>query len=62
LNPTLQEVVRKEVLRWFNHAIFYPISDSKWVSPIQVIPKKTAITMIRNDKDELVPIQVQSGW
>jgi len=41
LNPTLQEVVRKEVLKWLDHDIVYPISDSEWVSPVQVVPKKT---------------------
>ena len=62
LNPTLQEVVRKEVLKWLDHGIIYPISDSEWVSPVQVVPKKTGITVVRNDKNELVPTRVQSGW
>ncbi|XP_027155128.1 uncharacterized protein LOC113755289 [Coffea eugenioides] len=30
--------------------IIYPISDSKWVSPVQVVPKKTGITVIENPK------------
>ena len=29
LNPTLQEVVKKEVLKWLDHGIIYPISDSE---------------------------------
>jgi len=32
LNPTFQEVVRTEVLKWLDHDIIYPISDSEWVS------------------------------
>jgi len=60
LNPTLREVVRKEVLKWLYHGIIYPISDSEWVSPIQVVPKKTCITMISNDKNKLFPIRVRS--
>ena len=28
LNPTLQQVVKKEVLKWLDHGIIYPISDS----------------------------------
>jgi len=32
LNPTLQEVVNKEVLKWLDHDIIYPISDSEWLS------------------------------
>ena len=29
---------------------------------MQVVPKKTGITVIRNDKNELVPTRVQFGW
>ena len=40
LNPTLKEVVKKEILKLLDAGIIYPISDSKWVSPIQVVPKR----------------------
>ncbi|KAK6143152.1 hypothetical protein DH2020_023500 [Rehmannia glutinosa] len=36
LNPIMQDVVRKEVLKWLNAGIIYAISDSSWVSPVQV--------------------------
>jgi len=49
LNPTLQEVVTKKMLNWLDHEIIYPISDSEWVSPIQVVLKRTSITVIMND-------------
>ena len=39
LNPTMKEVVRKEVLKWLDARVIYPISDSLWVNPIQVVPK-----------------------
>src|SRR5262249_44744519 len=55
LNPTLKEVVKKEVLKLLDAGIIYPISDSKWVSPIQVVPKKGGMTVISNDKNELIP-------
>ncbi|XP_021754398.1 uncharacterized protein LOC110719718 [Chenopodium quinoa] len=35
LNPNMQEVVKKEVMKLLDASIIYPISDSKWVSPIQ---------------------------
>jgi len=50
------------VLKWLDHKIIYPISNSEWVSPIQVVHKKTGIAVIRNDKNELIPTRVQSGW
>ena len=40
LNPVMKEVVRKEVLKWLNAGFIYAISDSSWVSPIHVVPKK----------------------
>ena len=32
LNPIMKEVVRKEVIKWLDVGIIYPISDSLWVS------------------------------
>ncbi|XP_019235392.1 PREDICTED: uncharacterized protein LOC109215729 [Nicotiana attenuata] len=40
LNPAMQEVVKKEVVKLLAAGIIYPISDSPWVSPVQVVPKK----------------------
>nr|KYP49469.1 Transposon Ty3-I Gag-Pol polyprotein [Cajanus cajan] len=40
LNPTMKEVVRKEVIKLLDAGIIYPISNSEWVSPVQVVPKK----------------------
>ena len=37
LNPHMQEVVRAEVLKLLQAGIIYPISDSTWVSPTQVV-------------------------
>ncbi|KAH9697834.1 hypothetical protein KPL71_023778 [Citrus sinensis] len=37
LNPPLMEVVKKEILKLLNVRIIYPISDSKWVSPVQIV-------------------------
>ena len=32
LNPSMKEVGRKEVLKWLDAGVIYPISDSSWVS------------------------------
>ena len=50
LNPIMKEVVRKEVLEWLNAGFIYAISNSLWVSPMHVVPKKGGMTMIRNEK------------
>jgi hypothetical protein len=62
LNPAMQEVVRVEVIKLLDAGIIYPISDSKWVSPIHVVPKRAGLTIVKNKDDELVPTRVQSGW
>ena len=55
LNPTMKEVVRKEVLKWLDTGVIYPISDSAWVSPVQVVPKKGGTTVIRTENNILLP-------
>jgi len=40
LNPIILDVVNKEVTKLLQVGIIYPISDSQWVSPVQVVPKK----------------------
>jgi hypothetical protein len=62
LNPAMQEVVRAEVIKLLDAGIIYPISDSKWVSPIHVVPKRAGLTVVENKDGELVPNRVQSGW
>ncbi|KAL6348196.1 hypothetical protein AAG906_003062 [Vitis piasezkii] len=65
LNPHMQEVVRAEVLKLLQASIIYPISDSPWVSPTQVVPKKSGITVVQNDKGEEVATRLTfrlEGW
>ncbi|GAU46855.1 hypothetical protein TSUD_385320 [Trifolium subterraneum] len=62
LNPTMKEVVKKEVLKLLEAGMIYPISDSELVSPVHVVPKKVGMTVIRNDKNELIPTRTVTGW
>ena len=62
LNLVMKEVVRKEVLKWLNAGFIYAISDSSWVSPVHVVPKKGGFTIIRNEKNELIPTRAVTGW
>lgn len=57
----MKDVVRGELLKLLDVGIIYPISDS-WVSPTQVVPKKSGITVVKNDNDELIPTRVTTGW
>jgi hypothetical protein len=58
----MKEVVKVEVLKLFDVGIIYPILDSKWVSPVQVVPKKSQITMVKNEDDELIPTRITTAW
>jgi hypothetical protein len=62
LNPNRKEVVKNEVIKLLDNGIIYPISDSKWVSPTQVVPKKSGVTVITNEKNELIPTKTITGW
>jgi len=61
LNPTMKDVVKKEVLKLLAASIIYPISDSSWVSPVHVVPKKGGMTMVGNEKNELIPTRTVTG-
>jgi len=62
LSPHTKEVVQKEVVKLLDADIIYPISDSQWVSPIQVVPKKSGITVVKNNERELIPTRQTTGW
>ena len=62
LNLIIKEVVKKEIIKWLDSEIIYPISDSSWVSPVQCVPKKRGITMIANEKNKLIPTRTVTGW
>ena len=62
LNPHLMEVVKKEVTKLLQAGIIYPISNSTWVSPVHVVPKKFGITVVKNKKNELIPTRIQNSW
>ena len=54
-------MVRVEVLKLLEVGIIYPISDSQWVSPTQVVPTKADVIVVKNAKDELVPTWIPTG-
>jgi hypothetical protein len=55
LNNVMREVVKKEVLKLLKARVIYLVSDSEWVHPVQVVPKKGGMKVIRNEKNDLIP-------
>ena len=61
IKSSLKQVVRVEVLKLLNVGIIYVISDSSWVSPVQVVPKKGGMIVVQNEKNELLPTRIVTG-
>nr|GFB54494.1 putative reverse transcriptase domain-containing protein [Tanacetum cinerariifolium] len=62
LNPKVQDVIKNEIVKMLDSGLIYPISNSPWVSPIHVVPKKEGITVILNDNNEPIPSHTVTGW
>ncbi|XP_027150545.1 uncharacterized protein LOC113750801 [Coffea eugenioides] len=62
LNPLMMEVVKKEILKLLDIEIIFAISDSPWISPVQVVPKKAGVTVEPNQEGEFVPVRKPTGW
>ncbi|KAK8564708.1 hypothetical protein V6N12_058291 [Hibiscus sabdariffa] len=61
-NPSMKDVGKKEIIKWLDAEIIYPISDSSWVSPVQCVPKKCGMKVVRNANNELIPSRTITGW
>ena len=58
----MKDVDKKEILKMLDSGIIYLISDSKCVHPMHVVPKKGGLTVVENDKEELVPTRTPTSW
>ncbi|GKD67641.1 reverse transcriptase domain-containing protein [Tanacetum coccineum] len=58
VNPKINEVIKAEVIKLFDAGLIYPISDSPWVSPVHVIPKKGGMTVVTNDNNDYFQIPI----
>nr|GFB00636.1 reverse transcriptase domain-containing protein [Tanacetum cinerariifolium] len=61
VNLKIYDVIKIEVEKLLDAGLIYPISDSPWVSPIHCVPKKGAMTVIKNDENELVSTRLVTG-
>ena len=62
LTPKVWDVIKDEILKWLNAGIIYPISDSPWVTPLHVVPKKARITVRTNGKGEELQTRLPMKW
>ena len=61
LNTPMQEVVKKEIIKWLDAGVIYPIADSSWVCPVHCVPKKGGMIVVPNENNELVPMRPVTG-
>nr|GEV33541.1 reverse transcriptase domain-containing protein [Tanacetum cinerariifolium] len=62
VNPKIHDVIKQEVLKFFDAGLIYPISDRPWVSPIHCVPKKGGFTVVENEENELILTRLVTGW
>lgn len=53
--------MKKKIIKQLNAGVIYPISDSNLVSHVHVVPKKGVVKVVKNDKDELIPMRTVTG-
>ena len=53
MNPNLREIVKEELQKLLNLNFIYPISVSKWVSPLLIVFKKNGKWRVCIDYREL---------
>ena len=60
--PNHERNGKKKVLKLLDISVIYPITDRKWISPTQVVRKKSGVTVVENEHNELIPTRVTIGW
>lgn len=61
LNLRMKEVVKREIIKWLDTRVIYPIANRKWVSPVHYVLKKGMITVIQNEDNKWIPTLTVMG-
>nr|GEZ51829.1 reverse transcriptase domain-containing protein [Tanacetum cinerariifolium] len=62
VNPTIHDVIKKEVEKLLDARLIYPISNSHWVIPVHCVPKKGGFTVVENEENKLILTRLVTGW
>src|SRR6185503_7927283 len=55
LSHAMRDVVKRDVIKLLNAGIIYPVPHSEGVSPVHCVPKKGGLTVVKNEKERLIP-------
>ncbi|XP_039020906.1 uncharacterized protein LOC120152866 [Hibiscus syriacus] len=55
-------MVMKEIIKWLDAGVIYPISNSSWVSRMQYVPNNGGVTVVSNENNKLFPTRTVTGW
>nr|GEV08647.1 reverse transcriptase domain-containing protein [Tanacetum cinerariifolium] len=58
----IYDVIKKEVLKFLDFGLIYPISHSHWVSPVHCVPKNGGFNVVENEENELIPTRLVTRW
>nr|GEY75245.1 reverse transcriptase domain-containing protein [Tanacetum cinerariifolium] len=62
VNPKIHDIIKKEVEKLLDVGLIYPISDSRWLSPVHCVPKKGDFTVVEHEENELIPTRLVIEW
>jgi hypothetical protein len=62
LNHAMWEVEKKEVIKLLDAGIIYSMPHSEWVSLLHCVPKKGGLTVVKNEKNELISQRTVTRW
>jgi hypothetical protein len=57
----MRGVVKKEVIKLLDAGIIYTVPHSEWVSSVHCVPNKGGLTVVKNEKNELIPQRTVTG-
>jgi len=58
----LKDGVKKEITKLRDAGIIYSVPNSKWVSPVHVVPKKGGMTIIKGEDGKDISTRTVTGW
>lgn len=58
----IKEVLKKEIIKWFDVGVIYTNIYSNWVCHVLCLPKKGGIIMVPYERNELIPMRQVTGW